>query len=95
MEMGLCMAEVAEIISIPPTDPETIMNIFRSWLTMSGHTAYTMGMAKAGGVATMSDRDAYDYLHRNLYPYKIITAINITHTSRDLYGVHVYAREAG
>lgn len=91
------VSEITDIIHIPPTDPETVMNLFRSWLTMSGHTAYTMGVAKAHGVATMSDRDAYDYLHRNLYPYKVITAINITYVGKQhetgRYGVHVYGRD--
>jgi hypothetical protein len=87
------MNKISEIINIPPTDAETIMNLFRSWLNMSGHTAYAMGMAKARGVATMGPHnDAYGFLHRNLYPYAEITAINIRHTSRDLYAVHVYAR---
>lgn len=87
---------VSEVIFVPPTDPETVQNLFRSWLTMSGHTAYTMGVAKANGAATMSERDAYDYLGRNLFPHRDITAITITFHGKQhetgKYGVHVYAK---
>lgn len=94
MIRGVAMTEVSEVIYVPPTDAVTVENLFRSWLTMSGHTAYTMGVAKANGAATMTDRDAYDYLHRNLYPYRDITAITITYTN-GRYGVHVYAKDEG
>ena len=94
MSRGVDMTAVSEVIYVPPTDPETIQNLFRSWLTMSGHTAYTMGVAKANGAATMTERDAYSYLHRNLFPMRDITAITITyHNGR--YGVHVYAKDEG
>lgn len=98
MTKGVTMTDVSEIIYVPPTDPETVQNLFRSWLTMSGHTAYVMGVAKANGAATMTEREAYDYLHRNLFPYRDITAITITFHGKQhetgRYGVHVYAREA-
>jgi len=94
MTRGVNMTGVSEVIYVPPTDPETVQNLFRSWLTMSGHTAYTMGVAKANGAATMSERDAYSYLHRNLFPMREITAITITYTN-GRYGVHVYAKDEG
>jgi hypothetical protein len=94
MTRGVNMTGVSEVIYVPPTDPETVQNLFRSWLTMSGHTAYTMGVAKANGAATMSERDAYSYLHRNLFPMREITAITITYAN-GRYGVHVYAKDEG
>lgn len=92
MTRGVNMTDVSEIIYVPPTDPETVQNLFRSWLTMSGHAAYVMGVAKANGAATMTERDPYNYLHRNLYPMREITAITITY-QHGRYGVHVYAKD--
>ncbi len=91
MTRGVDMTAVSEVIYVPPTDPTTVENLFRSWLTMSGHTAYTMAVAKRNGAATMTERDAYSYLHRNLFPMRDITAITITYHNGN-YGVHVYAK---
>ena len=92
MTRGVTMTGVSEVIYVPPTDPGTVENLFRSWLTMGGHIAYTMAVAKRNGAATMSERDAYSYLHRNLFPMREITAITITYTN-GRYGVHVYAKD--
>lgn len=94
MTRGVDVTTVSEVIYVPPTDPTTVQNLFRSWLTMGGHTAYTMAVAKRNGAATMSERDAYGYLSRNLFPMREITAITITY-SKGRYGVHVYAKDEG